>query len=76
MHAQIGDWLVIPPAPHEAHGRRGQVVALIHPDGAPPYRVRWLEDEHVSVVFPPPEAYLRPPAHPAPAPAGARADAT
>lgn len=59
MHAHVGDWLVIPPAPHEAHGRRGQIVKLVHPDGTAPYRVRWLEDEHVSLVFPPPDARLQ-----------------
>jgi hypothetical protein len=61
MHAHVGDWLVIPPAPHEAHGRRGQIVEAGHADGSPPYRVRWLEDEHVSLVFPPADARLERP---------------
>lgn len=66
MHARIGDWLVVPPGPHESHGRRGQIVGLAHPDGGPPYRVRWLDDEHESLVFPPPDAHLeRHPTHPA-----------
>ncbi|NMH97536.1 DUF1918 domain-containing protein [Pseudonocardia acidicola] len=70
MRAHIGDWLVLPPAPHEPHGRRGQVVGLVHPDGSPPYRVRWLDDDHVTVVFPPPYAHLRcpPPASQQPPP--------
>lgn len=59
MHAHVGDWLIVPPGPHDAHGRRGQIVELLHPDGTPPYRVRWLDDEHLSVVFPPPDAHLR-----------------
>lgn len=64
---RVGDWLVVPPAPGEGHGRRGQVVALMHPDGTPPFRVRWLEDEHVSVVFPSADAHLEThhPVHPA-----------
>ncbi|MCE3555158.1 DUF1918 domain-containing protein [Pseudonocardia sp. RS11V-5] len=66
MRARIGDWLIVPPAPHESHGRRGQIVGLVHPDGSPPYRVRWLDDDHESLVFPPPDAHLeRHPAHPA-----------
>ncbi|MCW0213930.1 MAG: DUF1918 domain-containing protein [Pseudonocardia sp.] len=63
MRAHVGDWLVVPPGPERGHERRGQIVALLHPDGTPPYRVRWLDDDHVSVVFPPPDAHLgRPPA--------------
>lgn len=61
MKAHVGDWLVIPPAPHDPHGRRGQIVELVHPDGSPPYRVRWLEDEHLSLVFPPPNAHVQSP---------------
>jgi len=65
-NAHAGDWLVVP-ATGESHGRRAQIVALMHPDGTPPFRVRWLEDEHVSVVFPPPDAHLESPhsVHPA-----------
>ena len=59
MHAHGGDWPVVPAAPHETHGRRGQIVQLLHPDGSPPYRVRWLEDEHLSLVLPPPDAHLQ-----------------
>lgn len=64
MRARIGDWLIVP-GPHGAHDRRGQIVQLLHPDGTPPYRVRWLEDEHLSLVYPPPDAHLR---RPGPAP--------
>lgn len=58
MRAQVGDWLVVPPGPHGRHTRRGQIVGLVHPDGSPPYRVRWLDDDHVTLVFPPPEAQV------------------
>jgi len=61
INAREGDWLMLPPAPGEGHGRRGQILALMHPDGSPPFRVQWLEDEHVSVVFPPPGAHVEPP---------------
>ncbi|MHA6794288.1 Rv1733c family protein [Pseudonocardia bannensis] len=50
MRAHVGDWLVLPGRPGEPHGRRGRVVGLVHPDGSPPYRVRWLADDHESVV--------------------------
>jgi uncharacterized protein DUF1918 len=59
MRAYAGDWLVLPPGPGSSHPRRGQVIGLIHPDGTPPYRVRWLDDDHVSIVFPPPDTQVR-----------------
>ena len=29
-------------------------------DGTPPYRVRWVEDDHETLVFPGPEAHIEP----------------
>lgn len=55
--AHVGDWLEVSAGPG-THARRGQIVALVHPDGTPPYRVHWLEDEHESLVFPPPDAHV------------------
>jgi hypothetical protein len=72
MRARVGDWLVVPPEPHASHGRRGQIVGLVHADGSPPYRVHWLEDDHESLVFPPPDAHLEQhPAAPSTGPPGA-----
>jgi hypothetical protein len=59
--AKVGDWLVLPADAGHPIGRRGQVIGLIHGDGRPPYRVRWLDDEHLSLVFPPPGTHVRPP---------------
>jgi hypothetical protein len=60
MRAEVGDRLVV-------HGRRvddgvreGVVVEVPHPDGSPPYLVRWLDDDHVGVVFPGPDTTIRP----------------
>lgn len=57
--ARTGYWLIIPAQPGTQHERRGQILELLHPDGTPPYRVKWLDDEHVSVVFPPPDARVQ-----------------
>jgi hypothetical protein len=59
MRAHVGDWLIVPPEPGHPGGRRGRVVALLHPDGTLPFRVRWLDDDHESLVVPPPDARLR-----------------
>ena len=52
MHAEVGNWLLV-------HGRRlddpvreGQIVGVPHPDGTPPYVVRWTDDDRQSLVFP------------------------
>ena len=58
MAAHVGDGLVAPTDSGGAHMRRGQVVAIPHPDGSPPYRVRWLDDDHESLLFPPPGAHF------------------
>jgi len=36
-------------------------VAVTHPDGTPPYRVRWLDDDHESLLIPPPDTRLHRP---------------
>jgi len=58
MRAHVGDWLTFPV---DGHTRRGRVVAVLHTDGSPPYRVRWLDDDHESVFVPPPDAVLSSP---------------
>ncbi|MBW0116582.1 DUF1918 domain-containing protein [Pseudonocardia abyssalis] len=59
MRAHVGDWLVVPVAPGDHLVRRGRIVGVPHEDGSPPYRVRWLDDDHESLLFPPPDARLQ-----------------
>ena len=61
MIAHVGDRLVLA-ATHSGEGRRvGVVLAVPHPDGAPPYRVRWLDDGRTTLIFPGPEARIEAP---------------
>lgn len=68
MKANRRDLLVL----HGVHvgdpGRAGVITDVRGTDGGPPYVVRWLDDDHESLVFPGPEAHVEPPhqAHPAP----------
>jgi hypothetical protein len=71
LHAHVGDGLTLPPEPGHAIGRRGRVVALLHPDGLPPFRVRWLEDDRETHVVPPLDARVQCPERPRWAPGGA-----
>jgi hypothetical protein len=60
MIAQVGDRLVVQGI-HVGDVRRvGIVIALRHPDGTPPYEVRWLDSGQEALVFPGPEAHVEP----------------
>ncbi|WP_431920892.1 DUF1918 domain-containing protein [Nonomuraea jabiensis] len=62
MRAAVGDRLVVEGA-HQGEPRHiGIIVALHHIDGTPPYVVRWLEDEHETLVYPGPDAHVEHPA--------------
>jgi hypothetical protein len=58
MHAESGDWLVIERAGVGQEARRGLILAVPSGTGTPPYRVRWLDNEHEALVFPGPDAYV------------------
>ena len=56
MHATAGDWLVVEASTLDRHEIRGHIEAVFADDGSPPYRVRWTQDDHVSIVCPGPDA--------------------
>ena len=58
MRAQIGDWLVVKSATTGRAERRGLITEVHSADGAAPYVVRWLDNEHEAVVFPGPDAVI------------------
>jgi len=60
MNGHIGDRLVIK-GTHGEPRRVGIITALPHPDGSPPYQVRWLDTGRESLVFPLADASIEPP---------------
>ncbi|RSN60919.1 DUF1918 domain-containing protein [Amycolatopsis sp. WAC 04182] len=58
MRAQRGDWLVIKGSTLGKPDQRGLIIEVHSSDGTPPYVVRWLQDDHVSMVFPGPDAVI------------------
>lgn len=56
MHAKPGDWLIVETSTLDRHSIRGRIEEVLSGDGQPPYRVRWTTDDHVSMVFPGPDA--------------------
>jgi hypothetical protein len=56
MHGEVGHWIVIRSRVLDTPMRLGQILEVSHPDGSPPYVVRWSDDNRTSVVFPGPDA--------------------
>jgi hypothetical protein len=56
MLAKPGDWLIVETSTLDRHRVRGRIEEVLSEDGEPPYRVRWTTDDHISVVFPGPDA--------------------
>ena len=55
MHAQVGDWLVVKSSATGRPSRRGEIVS-VGAGGEPPFRVRWVENDHQALVYPGPDA--------------------
>ncbi|MCX5208220.1 DUF1918 domain-containing protein [Kitasatospora sp. NBC_00240] len=58
MRAAVGDRIIVQGTRPGAARRDGEIVALHHPDGSPPYDVRWSEDGRVTEYFPGPDARI------------------
>jgi hypothetical protein len=56
LRAEAGDTLVMTAEETARFPRIGQILAVLGPDGSPPYRVRWLAGEYESQVTPGPGA--------------------
>jgi len=48
MRANVGDWLVVP----GPEIRKGLVIRVLGPDGAPPYVIKWQSGGHIAMVTP------------------------
>jgi hypothetical protein len=58
VFARKGDRLVVRSCPGRGAARDGEILEVPHADGGPPYRVRWSDNGHVSLVFPGPGALV------------------
>ncbi len=58
MKAQVGDWLVIKGCTVDRPEQRGLITEVHAADGSPPYVVHWLDNDHVAMVFPGPDAIV------------------
>lgn len=62
MHAQEGDRIVVRSQHVGGHVRDAEILEVRHPDGSPPYVVRWSDTGHEGLYFPGPDAYIDHPA--------------
>ena len=58
MKAEVGDWLVMKGFTIDQPEQRGLITEVHSDDGSPPYMVRWLESDHLALVFPGPHAII------------------
>ena len=58
MTAAPGDRLVVRGHHAGEPDRDAEILAVLGPDGTPPYEVRWEEDGHVSRFYPGSDAYV------------------
>jgi hypothetical protein len=58
MRARVSDEIVVRGTAGGVIAREGEVVGVHHPDGSPPYDVRW-DTGRVTLYFPGPDAYVK-----------------
>lgn len=58
MRAREGDWLLIKGSVVGTSDELGLITEVRGEGGAPPYVVRWLRDDHETLVFPGPDAVV------------------
>ena len=61
MKAHVGDWLVMHSHTDTRHEQKAEILRTGR-GGAPPYAVRWVDDDRESLVFPGPDAQILSPA--------------
>lgn len=58
MFATVGDRLVVRSLHVDGPQRDAEIIEVRHPDGSPPYVVRWSDSGHEALVYPGPDAYI------------------
>jgi hypothetical protein len=60
LHASVGDRIHVDGTHVSDHERNGEIIEVRGENGTPPYLVRWFDTGHEALVFPGPDASIRP----------------
>jgi Domain of unknown function (DUF1918) len=60
MRAKKGDKIIVDSGMIGGVRHVGLIVGLPHQDGTPPYRVRWMNNDHEGLYFPGPNSHIEP----------------
>jgi hypothetical protein len=60
VQASVGDRIHIHGAHVDDHQREGEIIEVRGEGGAPPYVVLWFDTDQQALVFPGPDAEVRP----------------
>jgi hypothetical protein len=58
VYAKAGDWLIVEITGTDNASRRALIEEVSSPDGAPPFKVRWLDTDREGLVFPGTDAHV------------------
>lgn len=58
MHAQAGDRIIVRSQHVGGPVREAEILEVAHPDGSPPYRVRWADSGREALFEPGSDAYV------------------
>ena len=61
MKGTVGDWIRVLGHHTGDPDRRGQIVGAHGDDGSPPFEVRWIGNDHVTIFFPGSDAVIEEP---------------
>ena len=61
MKGKVGDWIRVLGHHTGDPDRRGQIVGVHGDDGSPPFEVRWIGNDHVTIFFPGSDAVIEHP---------------
>jgi len=58
MHADVGDRIIVCSESVDGADRTGEVIDVRHPDGRPPYLIRWDDTRVETLVYPGSNAFF------------------
>jgi len=58
MKAKVGDQIVVKGHTVGDRERHGEVLEVVGDQGEPPFRIRWSDDDHETLLYPGPDVVI------------------